>query len=184
MPSQALAATAEMREELPTLKNQRFYDNTAMLTHSCDGEALAALLMKCPALEKLDLESPGTTPKAFAAFAEGCGELRAQKLLDFQRNRALLATRDADQPLGSLLTKCTRNFRQGLSRTAVDSNAQRAAKNSAKCAPMMRRKHWGSGRTQLGYQKKALGQIGLDSRIACFALAMGEQTFTGHATVR
>ena len=45
-------------------------------------------------------------PEALAGLAQGCGELRALKALNFGGNDGLLATGDAGQALGSLLAKC------------------------------------------------------------------------------
>ena len=68
---ESLAAWAKMRGELLTLKVLGFSYNQTMLNDTLDGEALAALLMERPALEKLDLRSPGTTPEVDPILGPG-----------------------------------------------------------------------------------------------------------------
>ena len=52
---EVLTGLSKMRVELPALKELDVSENVAMLNHTRGGEALAALLVNCSALEKLDL---------------------------------------------------------------------------------------------------------------------------------
>ena len=106
MTLEALAAPADLPKECLALKELDFAGNGSMLKDARAGEALAALLMKSPALETLNLRETNAMPEALAALAEMPGDLPTLKEVDFTSNRSMPKDARAGEALATLLMKC------------------------------------------------------------------------------